>query len=968
MARVGLACFAASMAIAQGTRADSVGVLRHGLSLGTNVMPFGAVVASPLTSAGPRVLLPWLLYEAERFVQHAQGLDHRPALRQRDATDAQRLGAPAGGEPAIVCAELFLSDDGISQRPVSANVTDGEGVQRETALHPSFGSLCWLTLVGTHGMPVIAADGTGAAATSAVQEDKVCRSEVASSAVRLVTHRLTVSIGEPHGELSVYEYSYGCGPMGNEPCAGTPPTPCPPFTVPSAEGNASDALDVAADAAVTAPPATLTPAEPVQAEPAAPSSRPLARLLSFNTWNVNPPSWVWRDPRDRSRQYAFRALAIADVLRSADADIVAFQEVRYDSTLGGWDSPASAPAASSHPVFGPLHAAAESGGIVGALPLADMAVEELDALDVAEDEAHGLLTRPMRGQTNDFKFAHNVARYWYDWTRNYTTNTKFTDKGRAKWAGILGADGWAAYAGRHPTEGVPCPPSAADTVPMGVAAGGEALAATGCSPYIHAGLPPRANPSIRRVQRALRRHPHSQAMHLASLLPQGWQFAFQPASLYFDQGAWVSGSRQRDEEGPAIFSRWPIQRTHALLLSRNATDEGDVHQRLCLHAAVRVPSSGPTDPARIIDVYTVHLPLSEAARNRSIGELLTFIGETAGGEAIVLAGDMNAEPQEAAMRALIGKLDTAELVRPDGTPLPRPTAAQRGGVPAFSPSLSDAWLTTGNPEPEPRSPDAAVRRYGLTFPSDAPVKRIDMVLTGAGPAAAGGPGARRIVTPSRAWLLGQDALPGTDAFEGRGGGMTSEQSPVYASDHRALVVELLEKPVPKKTAVTTELTLPDVRGELPPLHVAARANRVAAIAELLAGGEAVDGRDVEGRTALLLTSKKCHPDAAGALVAAGADVNAADENGRTPLMEAAASCHTVFLELLLAAGGNVNAADAHGHTPLMAAAHVGHEAGVALLLSRGAKVDAVSDNGRTAKDWARDAGKERVVEMLSELS
>jgi hypothetical protein len=45
------------------------------------------------------------------------------------------------------------------------------------------------------------------------------------------------------------------------------------------------------------------------------------------------------------------------------------------------------------------------------------------------------------------------------------------------------------------------------------------------------------------------------------------------------------------------------------------------------------------------------------------------------------------------------------------------------------------------------------------------------------------------LTPQRYFLLGQDALPGTEAFEGRGLGMTTDRSPIYASDHRAVVFD-----------------------------------------------------------------------------------------------------------------------------------------------------------------------------------
>jgi hypothetical protein len=45
-------------------------------------------------------------------------------------------------------------------------------------------------------------------------------------------------------------------------------------------------------------------------------------LASYNVWNSNPPKWVWRDRRDRWRQYNLRLYHLGDVLRSLDADII----------------------------------------------------------------------------------------------------------------------------------------------------------------------------------------------------------------------------------------------------------------------------------------------------------------------------------------------------------------------------------------------------------------------------------------------------------------------------------------------------------------------------------------------------------------------------------------------------------------------------------------------------------------------
>ncbi len=74
-----------------------------------------------------------------------------------------------------------------------------------------------------------------------------------------------------------------------------------------------------------------------------------------------------------------------------------------------------------------------------------------------------------------------------------------------------------------------------------------------------------------------------------------------------------------DTEGPAVFSRFPITHVDYALLSRDTTDGGDGHQRVILHAVLDLGLDVT------VDVYTVHLALSEAARNRTIPEILAFI-------------------------------------------------------------------------------------------------------------------------------------------------------------------------------------------------------------------------------------------------------------------------------------------------------------------------------------------------------
>jgi hypothetical protein len=150
----------------------------------------------------------------------------------------------------------------------------------------------------------------------------------------------------------------------------------------------------------------------------------------------------------------------------------------------------------------------------------------------------------------------------------------------------------------------------------------------------------------------------------------------------------------------------------------------------------------------------------------------------------------------------------------DGEVAPAPS--NDAPLPAFADAFPLAY-GAAVPEPTPASPDAAVRRYLFTFPSDNPVKRIDLVLlaapagtrllgngSGDGSGGGGGGGEGPSVTVGDYFLLGQDGLPGTEAYEGRGLGMTDQRSPIYASDHRAVVVDFLLSAPPQPSATQQE--------------------------------------------------------------------------------------------------------------------------------------------------------------------
>ena len=280
---------------------------------------------------------------------------------------------------------------------------------------------------------------------------------------------------------------------------------------------------------------------------------------------------------------------------------------------------------------------------------------------------------------------------------------------------------------------------------------------------------------------------HSQLRHLLKLLP-GFQYVWQPANVYVHPETFPS----LDQEGCAIFSRHPIVYTDHTLLSRDAGDRQDEHQRVVLHACVQLPDG------TLVDVYTTHLSLSERARDRTVPELWQFVQQSRRGHVQVVTGDMNAEPDTQAIQFLQGLAAMADAA---------------GGVPA---ALTDAWLLL-HPEPAPRSTDEAVRRDALTFPSDDPVKRIDLVLVGSpdGTAAAAATTATAtagadddadtgslppcVPVVHEVYLIGQEPLSGVGAMTGSKGehlGMVHRNSRVWASDHRGVVTKLMFRRTP----------------------------------------------------------------------------------------------------------------------------------------------------------------------------
>ncbi|MER6449300.1 hypothetical protein DEJ51_33305 [Streptomyces venezuelae] len=129
----------------------------------------------------------------------------------------------------------------------------------------------------------------------------------------------------------------------------------------------------------------------------------------------------------------------------------------------------------------------------------------------------------------------------------------------------------------------------------------------------------------------------------------------------------------------------------------------------------------------------------------------------------------------------------------------------------------------------------------------------------------------------------------------------------------------------------------------------ARHGDAAAVGAALTAGAAVEARDGELRTPLLLAALGDHVAVAGLLVAAGADPNAPDSREDSPWLVAGVTGSVRMMRLLLPAAPDLKQRNRFGGTSLIPAAERGHTAYVrAVVEETDIDVDHVNRLGWTA--------------------
>jgi ankyrin repeat protein len=124
----------------------------------------------------------------------------------------------------------------------------------------------------------------------------------------------------------------------------------------------------------------------------------------------------------------------------------------------------------------------------------------------------------------------------------------------------------------------------------------------------------------------------------------------------------------------------------------------------------------------------------------------------------------------------------------------------------------------------------------------------------------------------------------------------------------------------------------------------------------------VDRANANGETPLMLAALKGQLDAVKKLTQRGAAVNKA---GWTPLHYACSGPDEGVVAWLLSHGAEVDARSPNGSTPLMMAARYGSLDAPAMLLKAGADVSLRNEQNLSALDFARAAGRDTVIKLLT---
>lgn len=149
-----------------------------------------------------------------------------------------------------------------------------------------------------------------------------------------------------------------------------------------------------------------------------------------------------------------------------------------------------------------------------------------------------------------------------------------------------------------------------------------------------------------------------------------------------------------------------------------------------------------------------------------------------------------------------------------------------------------------------------------------------------------------------------------------------------------------------------------------PLQEAVAAGDLPEVRSVLARGEDAEGRDIDGRTALINAGWRGDPNIAETLLEVGADPDIIDHDGKSALIWAASNGNLSVTALLVDAGADLDIQDKQGLSALMRAAWNGHTRVVEALLKGGADSNLEDNSGQTALDHATREEYDDIIALL----
>lgn len=177
--------------------------------------------------------------------------------------------------------------------------------------------------------------------------------------------------------------------------------------------------------------------------------------------------------------------------------------------------------------------------------------------------------------------------------------------------------------------------------------------------------------------------------------------------------------------------------------------------------------------------------------------------------------------------------------------------------------------------------------------------------------------------------------------------------------HRAVEIGDIDQ-VSRHIYWKSDLDEPDARGD-PPLHVAARAGRVAIARELALNGAEVGARNIAGKTPLEVALAHGRTQVAGMLVDAGAPL---DAQAILVDLVGAGTIDRDTLNFLVNAGARLDRMDPSGEAPLHVAIRKGDLETVSRLILAGADVNQSSGDGRLPLRIARESAPGRDARFI----